>query len=422
MKFVMHGAAREVGRSCVEVNTKGCRFLFDAGVKISPEIEYPSRIENISGIDIAFISHAHLDHSGVLPLFDHKGLHCPIIGTAATRALTEMLLIDSYGIDMLQHRHVEYRRSDVKRVARGMRINELNKWYKFRNIRYKLFDAGHIPGSSSFLVKAENKNILYSGDINTSPTLLLNQANTNYDEDIDVLIIDSTYGDRDHPNRKETENEFLETVEAGIKKASVLVPSFAVGRAQELLILLNRKKWDVPIYLDGMARRVTKELLNHPRAVKDIKKLKNALNIANEVHGFRDRQNIIKERAIFVTTSGMLDGGPVIEYLKHFHHDPKAHILLTGYQVEGSNGRNLLEKKQVTLDKRKVNVKGVVKHFDFSAHAGQSGLKILIKKTNPKTIIMNHGDPSAINTLKQFAENEGIRAYAPKINDKIEVK
>ncbi len=422
MKFVMHGAAQEVGRSCIEVNTKGTRFLLDAGVKISPDIDYPTPIENLKGIDVVFISHAHLDHSGMLPMFDYQGLNCPIIGTAATRAITYELLIDSYEIDRLKKNRVVYQKADVRRIAQSIRIHGLNEWYKFKNIRFKLYDAGHIPGSTSVMVNADNKNILYTGDINTDPTLLLNQADTNYEEDVDVLIIDSTYGDRDHPDRKSTEDDFIATVREKFEKGSVLVPAFAVGRAQELMILLNKKKFGLPIYLDGMARRVTKDLFNYPDDVRDIGALKNSFHNLKEVHGMRERANIVKERAVFMTTSGMLDGGPVIEYLKHFHFDPDTSILLTGYQAEGSNGRNLLTSRHVKLDNQRVTVKSFVKQFDFSAHAGMTGLRNLIKKTNPKALILNHGDPPAIAALKEYAESIGIKAYAPKLNDKIDVR
>ena len=233
MKILIHGAGREVGRSCIEVQSKDGEFLLDCGVKLSVGgMEYPTRTDT-KNIDAVFISHAHLDHTGCLPLFDHQGLFCPVFATPMTKAITKILLLDSFEIEMAErHGDVAYKKRDVERIGESIITVSYNEWNKIHGIEWKFYDAGHIPGSSSVMIKTEGKTILYTGDINTEETLLMQRINDNYDEPIDILIIESTYGNRSHPERSKTEEEFLNLVEEKIKQGTVLLPCFAVGRNQ----------------------------------------------------------------------------------------------------------------------------------------------------------------------------------------------
>jgi putative mRNA 3-end processing factor len=424
MKILVHGAGKEVGRSCIEMQSKEGEFLLDCGVKLSVGgMEFPTRTDT-KNIDAVFISHAHLDHTGCLPLFDHQGLFCPVFATPMTKAITKILLIDSFEIEMAErHGDVAYKKRDVERIGSSITAVDCNKWNDIHGIRWKFTDAGHIPGSASVMLKAENKTILYTGDINTEETLLMQRLDDNYGEKIDVLVIESTYGNRNHPDRKQTEEEFLQTVENRLKSGPVILACFAVGRAQEILLLLQRKKWNVPVYIDGMAREVTELLFSHPSTFRNSAGLKNAYNNAKQVRGSHERDSILNrnEKAIFITTSGMLDGGPVIRYLEKLHSNSNAAVLLTGYQVRDSNGRMLMENKKIRLGKGIVDVKCFVKQFDFSAHAGQGGLYSLIKKISPKIAIINHGDEAEAENLGKFCEKLGIKTFVPATGDVIEI-
>lgn len=423
MKLIMHGAAKEVGRSCLEfITADKTRFLFDAGIKLSEHgTEFPVKIDNPAGISAAFISHAHLDHTGYLPTLDHDGMRCPIFATAATKAITKILLIDSFKIGRLKYENLGYGKEDIAKVLNFMRRVKVDEKGSINNIKFKYFDAGHIPGSASVLVKADNKKILYTGDINTNETRLLKPAKTTYlKEGIDVLITEATYGDRNHENRQQTEKQFLSEVEETIERGgSVIVPVFAVGRAQEIIMLLNSMNFGVPVCLDGMAKKATQIMLDSPRALNDARKLRNAFNRVKIVKGSIQRKNIEKRQGIFVTTSGMLTGGPIMDYLKHMCHDPENSILLTGYQAAHTNGRILLEQGHIYIDGWKTKVKSNVKQFDFSAHSGQTDLKKLIKQTNPEKLIINHGDPGAVENLHEWAHMMDINSYAPDLGDKI---
>ena len=424
MKILVHGAGQEVGRSCIEIQSKDGEFLLDCGVKLNFQgMEYPTRTDT-KDIDAVFISHAHLDHTGCLPLFDHQGLFCPVFATPMTKAITKILLMDSFEIEMAEkHGDVAYKKRDVERIGESIITVNYNEWGKIHGIEWKFTDAGHIPGSASIMLKTEGKTILYTGDINTEETLLMQRIDDNYKEKIDILIIESTYGSREHPDRIKTEEEFLNLVQEKINQGTVLLPCFAVGRAQEIMLLLKRRKWPVNIYIDGMAKEVTELLFNYPKSYKNPSGLKNAYNSVNQVRGSHDRDSLLNrdEKAVIITTSGMLDGGPIVRYLEQLYNNPNVSIILTGYQVMDSNGRMIVESKKARINKRVVDVKCFIKQFDFSAHAGKSGLEKLIQKINPKIAIINHGDVKEAESLGNFCSKLKIKTFVPKTGEVITI-
>ena len=397
--FNVHGAGGEVGRSCFTLTTSNTKVILDCGVKLGEETEYPINPELITDADLAIISHAHLDHTGYLPLAYKQGLRCPVVLTSATKAITKILLKDSFNIDRMEHHKPEYSKEDIYGVQSLMKKARYNKLYEGA-IKYKFYDAGHIPGSASIVLQIGNKNILYTGDINTQETRLMHKANLKVEEEIDTLIMESTYGDRNHPARKEQEKDFKQNIKNTLRKGGrVLIPVFAVGRAQEILLMLADTNFKVPVYFDGMAKKVTESILRESDYIKEPKKLSKAYRRVKIVRRAYQRTQIAREPGIFITTSGMMEGGPVIDYLKYLWHDDKTAILLTGYQAEHTNGRLLLESNTVFIDGWKTKVKCFVKKYDFSAHADQQGLIEIARKVNPKKIILIHGDPECRSEL-----------------------
>jgi putative mRNA 3-end processing factor len=421
-KIIFHGGAMEVGRSCIEVSTDSKRLLLDCGLKITQhDSEYPIGFKFVNDIDAVFISHAHLDHTGALPLLDHKGMNCPIFATKATKALTRLLLKDAFKIGKINHQHLGYNKLDIKKVLSCMSRVKIDVKGQFNGISYEYFDAGHIPGAATIFLDVEGQTFLYTGDLNTIPTYLHNPAETDFPK-VDILICESTYGDREHPDRQKTEMDFMKSLEATIAKGgSVIIPVFALGRSQEILLLLAKHKFKIPIYFDGMGITATDIAINNPESIKDARALKQALQKVKTVKSANDRMDAVKRQSIIVTTSGMLTGGPIMHYLKYMHNNPRHAILITGYQGEETNGRLLLEQKQIYIDGWRKGVSCHVEQFDFSAHAGMSELKELVRKIRPKKVFFVHGEKESVQNLQEWASALGMEAYAPKLGDVIEI-
>ena len=431
MKIQFLGYAQEVGRSCIVINDW---ILLDAGLKIGKqEAEYP---EDFSEKDIkaVFLSHAHLDHTGALPLLNHLGLRCVIYATKMTRAITKILLADSIHIAELQGTHPAYTEENINNILSYFNYANYNREYEEKSIslKYKFLDAGHIPGSASILIDFEDKGgqrkkVLYTGDINAIGSNLLDGLNYHKKniaelKNVDAMICESTYGGRNHPNRIEQEKEFLSLIQGTVDNGgSVLIPAFAVGRSQEIVMMLSKRNFKVPIYLDGMGKKVTNLFLKEHKFLRDGNALRKAVEKVELIKDYKHRKRIIDEQAIIVTTSGMMDGGPVMDFIKHIYNDEKNAVLLTGYQAEGSNGRRLLENGTVDVDGEILNVKAFVKKFDFSAHSGQKELLEMIKAIQPKHLIFNHGDPEEMEVLVKLAEKITKNIHVPVLGEVVRV-
>ncbi|MDE1834450.1 MAG: MBL fold metallo-hydrolase, partial [Candidatus Micrarchaeota archaeon] len=282
-----------------------------------------------------------------------------------------------------------------------------------------LYDAGHICGSAISLVekRRSGRKVAYTGDFKLEPQLLEGGAEV---VACDVLIIESTYAAKDHPNREQHMrkliDEIRETVDNG---GTALLPVFAVGRAQEILALLTKNELIGKTYLDGMAKSATEIVMGHPDFIKQVDLLEDAMTQATWIKDNRNRSNALNGGNIIVTTSGMLNGGPVLDYITRLNR--KSKIFLTGYQVENTNGRKLVEGRPINIDGVEHRVKVPLSIFDFSAHAGKSDLHEYVKRSNPETVICVHGDPENSNLLAEELKMEGFEAFAPKVGDKITV-
>ena len=415
MKFSFLGGAREVGKSSVLLETEGMGLIFDSGINLKDPPTYPLPADRV---DAAFLSHAHLDHCGNLPAL-HRQHMMPVYSTEVTFELSHMLQHDSMKIDKLKGYPPKYTEKDISRMMAGEIHVRQGKSYRFHGrIGFTFHDAGHIPGSSGVLVESEGKSVFYTGDTHSKDTRLVRKAE--YPEHADIVVSESTYGNRLHPPRREVENRFLREVEETLERdGTALIPVFAIGRTQEILLLLEGI--DGPIYLDGMAKRASQTILRFPDAVRDPYKLQEALDATIWVKDRRQRKRICREPCVIVTTAGMLEGGPVLDYLSHLHKDTNSNIILTGYQVEDTNGRLLVEKGYVVDEEsgRKFNVEMNVSQHDFSAHADRDELIRIIKAMNPEEVILVHGDGDSIEGLE--AGLGGMSVHAPANGEKLKL-
>lgn len=428
MKIIFHGAAREVGKSCIEIRTQGKRYIMDAGIKFTHEgAEYPKYLDKVFELDGVFLSHAHLDHSGALPMLEHKNLRCPIYTTSLTWKITNLMLEDNYHLEKLKHVHPAYVERDINRVKNDLRFVTYDKQYETHDgkVKFTYLNSGHIPGGASILIEAEGKKLLYTADVNTENTNLMIPADLEDIQDIDILITENTYGDRQHPDKKESEDGIIKSINECIAGGgSALVPVFSVGRSQELMIILDRLDPKIPIYLDGMARKITNLVSeSEDKYIDNRDVVDRMMKRVRFVHKPSEREHIAKMKGIVIlSTSGMVQGGPVMSYMHHFVHKPENFVCLTGYQAQGTNGRHVFEDHIFYEHHQKVPVKCHVRKFDFSAHYGQDDIRRMMRKINPKHLILQHGDITALEESARYAkENIDGKVWLPYIGEEIDI-
>jgi len=405
----------EVGRSGVLVDTGTEKIVLDYGVRIK-EVPPIFPIEVDGRPDAVLLSHAHLDHSGALPVFVAKNNGCPIYSIDINRELVQLLLKDSLKISREEGVKLPFDKSDVKKTINNFLDVKYRKPYKIKKSIATAYDAGHIPGSIMWHVQTEH-NILYTGDFNTVDTRLLKKADFDL-PDIDILITESTYAQRDHPDRKKTEKELINTIESTLAVDGVtLIAGFAVGRIAEILLVLDHYGIDYPLFIDGMAKKAITIENKHKRLLKNPEALDKALKKVSYISSDKYRKKIIKQPAVILTTSGMLNGGPVVWYIKKLFDNRDCSLILTGFQVEDTPGKILLETGKFVTKGVDLEVKMLVKRLDFSAHLGRTELFDFIKKLNPEQIFCMHGDHTP-----EFAEElnkEGFKVFAPIANNRI---
>ncbi len=417
MMLKFFGGAREVGRSSIMIRD-GRSIMLDFGIKIDGTVEFPVGTPDV---DALVLSHAHLDHSGFAPgLYEHRSM--PTFGTRPTLELSTLLLEDTLSIARKEHMQAKYSRKQLALYRNNFVALDYLKRAEFGNFNIELYDAGHISGSAITLVERvrakNNRRIVYTGDFKLSPQILHTGADV---VKSDVLITESTYESKEHPDRKLEERRFIDGIREVLDNGgNALVPAFAVGRSQELLTMLHRNGLSDSTFIDGMCRAATKIVARNPKFISNADVLADAISRTSWIEDARSRTHVLDGPSIILTTAGMLSGGPVLNYITKLNSDSR--IFITGYQTEGTNGRSLIEDSCIMLHGKRVQIKTPVEIFDFSAHAGNGELYEYIRKSSPNVVVCVHGDE---NTTTHFAEElrgQGFEAYAPKIGESIEIR
>ena len=440
------GSAREVGRSCILLQTKESKVMLDCGESmatgnnIHPFLEAPEF--SIEDLDAIVLTHAHLDHSGFVPFLYEYGYNGPLYVTAPTRDLMILLQLDY--IDVLQKEGVTppYSSKGIRSAIKHTISLDYGEVCDITpDMRLTFQNAGHILGSAMAHIHVGEGffNLLYTGDFKYGRTYLFEPAFTNFTR-VEAMIMESTYGGKNDimPPIKQAQETLIDVIKRTAERGGkVVIPSFAVGRAQEIMMVLadraRKGELGLPVYLDGMIWDSTIIHTTYPEFLsRYLQKLifredKNPFTdeLFKKVSTSSERANVIdsNEPAVIITTSGMINGGPVMEYLKELAPDEKNTLVFVGYQAEGTLGAKIQkgwreipmsggDGKNKTL---KINME-VVTVEGFSGHSDRNQLLNYVArlKDRPHKIFLNHGEPSkSLNLAATIHRTYRIETYVP---------
>lgn len=429
MRLEFLGGAREIGRSALLIDDS---LLVDFGMDTGTPPAFPVGDPDP---DAVVVSHGHLDHAGAVPALLSGG-ECEIHWTPPTADLCSVLARDTLELHGGSYA-CPFTKADLLRVPQHSHTHGYGEPFEAAGYEVTFYDAGHIPGSAHVLVDSTGRSpadrssgqspreddgdtrLLYTGDFHTEDQRLV--AGTTARPDADVVVCESTYADTNRPPRAGIEHSFAERVEQTLwEGGTAVVPAFAIGRTQEALSILADA--GIECYVDGMGKCVT-DLFARPRNrnfLRDPDDLRRAKGHARFVSG-RDgqRKRIADSNTAVVTTSGMLHGGPAMTYVPAVRANPTNLIALTGYQVEGTPGRDLVETGSAEIDGRRMPVSAQVEAYDLSAHADRAGLEAFLDSYREAAILTVHGDrPEAFAAALR---GNGFDARAPELGERIVV-
>ena len=436
MEISFYGAAGEVGRSCIVLRTKNTSIMLDSGIKLGEKTEYPQLDgDQLKAIDGIFISHAHLDHVGFIPHIYSAGYKGHYYGTKPTIDISSVMISDY--IRLSNPSTVSKR--GLQEQARHSKVVEYHTSIKFRDLTIRFIPAGHIIGSALIEVSDGRNKVVYTGDINLAKTRLLEGADIR-SLTADTLITESTYGSKKDvfPPERHVSRDMLKSINDTIKAGGkVIIPSFAVGRAQEVLFMLDDYMNSgvipkVPVYVDGMINKVMRIYRHNVLSCR--KEIQSKILMSDydpfkspnfkpvEAKGTRNKVVNEKEASIIVTTSGMLTGGPILFYLSKLARDSSNKMILVGYQAIGTMGRALQEgAKNINLNGSDMKISMDVNTFHLSAHADRPQLESLMGKIRGlRNVFIVHGELSKSKDLMEYASKRWS-AKVPLIKESFDI-
>jgi len=448
------GGVQEVGRSAILVQTRESSILLDCGINPGaskpfdafPRLDHPAF--EIDSLDAVVISHAHLDHCGLVPFLFKYGYDGPVYCSAPTSSLMTLLQLDYLDVASKQGIIPPYDQKDVRECV----LHTIPLRYGVvtdiaPDVRLTLHNAGHILGSSIIHLHIGEglHNIVYTGDYKYAKTMLLEAATAEFPR-VETVITESTYGGPDDimPSRVEAEERLVKIVNETLeRKGKVLIPVPAVGRAQEIMLVLDgyMKRGlmkEAPVFIEGMISEATAIHTAYPEYLG--REVRNSI-LHEEVNPFESdyftvvehpsvRQSIIEgEPCIIMATSGMLEGGPVIEYFKGLAEDERNVIVFVSYQIEGTLGRRVQKginevammdsEGKMSVVKVKMRVESIE---GFSGHSDRRQIINYIThlKPRPERVIVCHGEKAKIASIASFIQKRcGIPTLTPSIMETI---
>jgi len=455
------GAARAVTGSCYLLTLPKGNILVDCGIVQGASDSRDRNREPFAfdpkGIDLLFLTHAHLDHSGLIPRLVKEGFRGRIITTTATADLIGPMLLDSAKIqendaERMSRRSLRkggepveplYTTEDVEQV---LPLIDRAKYGQVvdtgRGIRYCFFDAGHILGSGSLALwlagPDREKKIIFSGDIGKKGTPIIQDPTLA--TEADYVVMESTYGDRLHKNSADTARELAEAITTTFAKGgNVLIPAFAIGRTQDVLYLLNRlvREGTLPkltVTIDSpLAEKATRIYLSHPELYdEEAVRLMRGGTIGDAIT-VRFTQSVeesmainkIRSRATIIAGSGMCEGGRIGHHLKYNLWRPESSVIFVGFQAQGTLGRRIVDgAKSVSIWGEEIAVRARIWTIGgFSAHGDQKELLAWLSAFRSRpTVFVTHGEESAALTFADLVrERYGFLAHVPELGREFEL-
>ena len=425
VRLTFLGGARQVGRSCLLLQTPNSKVLLDCGVDVAssgqdkfPYFNIPEF--DISQLDAVIISHAHLDHVGLLPYLYKMGYKGPVYMTTPTRDIAALMALDFIGVSYKQAVAPLFSSKNViEMVKHSVCLNNNEVTDVTPDVRLTFYNAGHCLGSSLVHLNIGNgaHNFVYSGDFKYEKSRLLDPAINTFPR-AETVVTESTYGSKHDilPPRQKSEEELIEAINKTIKrKGKVLIPELGLGRAQETMLVLedamkSGKLEKVPVYIDGMIWDINAIHTAYPdflssRVRSEIFQDKNPFTSEtfSRVGSPQERKEVVEGGpCIVLATSGMLVGGASVEYFKEFAGNKKNSLIFVCYQGVGSLGRQVQEGAKETImivegkeERVEINLE-IYTIRGFSAHAGRNELTSFFNnmRPKPKRIVVNHGEVS----------------------------
>lgn len=446
IKITFHGGAGAVTGANFLLQIEDKKILVDCGllqgVKLVDDINWDPFPYDSKDIDLLFVTHAHVDHIGRIPKLVHEGFRGTIHSTEPTKAIAPLMLEDT--AEILSKRkdfdlHEVYSAENISKALSLWKEHKYHEIIKLTpSLEVSFLDAGHILGSAMVLFVYNGKKILFTGDLGNSPSPIL--QDTEILNDVDYLVMESVYGDRNHESRNERQKFLEKVIEDNYKKKGVLIiPTFSLERSQELLFELNslveEKRIPVmPIFLDSpLAIRLTevfkkyKNYLNTKaqHSVAEDKHIFNFPGLHSTLHSEESRKiNEIPNPKVIIAGSGMSSGGRVVHHEKQYLPDPNNTLLLLGYQTVGSTGRLIQEGiKTVKIAGEYVTVRAhIVTISGYSGHKDSDGLLNFVSNLQDsiRKVLVVMGEPkSSMFLVQKLRDNLGIDAYAPEQNETV---
>ena len=454
VRLTFLGSGRQVGRSCLLLHTPESKILLDCGIDVaaqnSEKFPYFDIAEfDISEIDAIILSHAHLDHSGIIPYIFKMGYSGPVYMTHPTRDIAALLALDFIGVAYKKATIPLYSSTDIKEMVKHsicLGYNEVTDIAP--DVRLTFYNAGHALGSSMIHLNIGNglHNLLYSADFKFGKTRLLDPAEIIFPR-LETAIIEATYGSRDDvlPDRIDAENQLIETIKKTIdRNGKVLIPELGLGRAQETMLIIEDAIAQgllpkIQVYIDGMIWDINAIHTAYPDFLSGtVRNLifqdKNPFvsDIFNRVGSGEERKKVIESGScVVLATSGMLVGGASVEYFREFASNKRNSIIFVCYQGVGSLGRQVQEGvKEFVMNNDnkeeivKVNME-VSTIIGLTAHSGRNQLLAFINQCEPqpKKVIINHGEASkCMDLASTIYKLNRIETIAPRNLETVRIR